>query len=177
MESTEEFEESKKKLKNFLDNQLKDYLSKEQKKFKIDGFMEVFKDALAKVGIGVKVNHIGFSKENTQKEMQRILKALKNSIATETQFNREDKEIGDSVILIDEFAGCYMHEYLSKNQLSKNHDLPEKSFLEVPGIVVAKEDFTFNCGHCEHDHHSNLVVYFPSVEKRYHIHSKLVKTI
>ena len=71
-----------------------------------------------------------------------------------------------------------MHDFETEEQLSKNFKRPLHTFVDTPAIVVETDtDFTFNCGHCDEEHKSDIVIYFPSIEKKYHIASKLVKLL
>lgn len=177
--------DSNKEFKEFIINKLKG-LSKPERRKAIDGLMQSFQEALAQLGIGMLFNGKHLDPDSTVEEASKHLdflleleKEMKEFIDNNDTIpvNDEEKVIGDSVILVDKYAGCYIHDYETKKQLSENHNLPLLDLTETPGIVIKKEEFIFNCGHCPNEHDSDLVVYFPSVERKFHINSRLVKIL
>jgi len=177
-------EKAKKKFKKLLVRELENTSASEKKNI-IDEFMNVLKESLSDVGVGVHIQHITPDISNSPsipehiKEFLNSLKGISKKIDdTEVKYDKDVKEIGDSVKLIGQWASSYMHDFVTKEQLSKNYDTPIENFIGETAIVVEKDlDFKFNCGHCEETHLSDIVIYFPSKQKRYHTLSKLVKII
>lgn len=184
---------SKEEFKKFIVSTLKG-LPKEAQRVVIDGFMEALEEALEEVGVSViiKSGHIGFSKNMSDEMMEDFIDMLKNNdinAKIEGTLDMKDlkegskdddgvKKIGDVIVVVGEISAHYMHDFDTEEQLSKNFEKPEETFIGTPGIVIDIDtDFTFLCGHCPNEHESDLVVYFPSVDKKYHVHSRLVKVI
>ena len=182
---------SKEEFKKFVIESLKD-LSQEEQKVVIDGFMTAIQEALGEMGIGVviKSGHVEAPSEMSDEMMKDFIDMLKgNDVDLENLGNLQDlkrnnkdddgvKKIGDAVVVVGEISANYMHDFDTKEQLSKNFEKPLENFIGTPGIIIDTDtDFIFNCGHCPNEHESDLVVYFPSVDKKYHVHSRLVKVI
>lgn len=177
----------KKEFKKFLIDRLKG-LPRDQQKAVIDGFMESIKEALGEIGIGVIIESANVdikAMRMSSSSIKEFISMLKDNGVEmpkeELKKGKRDfaiKTVGDSVIVTDKMSAFYMHEYESKVQLCKNFESPLKDFMGTPGIVIETGlEFVFDCGHCEQEHESDLVVYFPSVDKKYYIASKLVKIL
>jgi hypothetical protein len=107
----------------------------------------------------------------------KVIKIGEEKAYDETHDNA-DKELGDSVEVISKISVAYMHDFDTKIQLAKEHNIPENMFEGMKAVVIDTEtDFIFNCGHCDEEHKSDLVIYFPKLQKKYHISSNLVKLI
>jgi len=178
--NTEEF-------KQWLTKELKD-LRPERKETVVKGLIQAFIQALGDAGIEIEVHQK--VNEEFPSEMEDFIDMLKASVPpkileimekaekVENNMDRDDKVLGDNVQIIDRFAGAYMHDFDTKVQLSKDFDVPNKSFAGINAVVIdTNAEFEFNCGHCDETHRSDLVIYFPSTEKKYHIASKLVKLV
>jgi hypothetical protein len=88
------------------------------------------------------------------------------------------KQVGDSVVIMDVMAVNYMHDYETKEQLSKNFSVPKENFKDVPAIVIeVNTEFIFNCGHCDTDHKSDLVIFVPSLDRKFHAMSRSLRIL
>jgi len=171
--------------KKFLVSKLQG-LPRGRQRIVVDEFMEVIKEALGELGIGVVVESmdVDMRELKSPEHMKEFMDMLKRG-GVKTAFegiksvrDHEVKNIGDAVVVTDRASSFYMHDYETKEQLSKDFETPKELFLNVPAIVIESGlEFVFNCGHCEHDHQSDLVVYFPDTEKKYYIASNLVRIL
>ena len=173
-----------KKFKDWLVKRLSD-LRPERKREVVNNLIVLFIEALDDIGIKIKV--IVEVNEDFPKEMEDFIDMMKTRVSSEyiglnasveADFDEDIKEIGDKVVVIERTSSAYMHDFNTKEQLSKNYQHTEECFTELEAIVVETNlDFEFNCGHCDDIHSSDLVIYYPSLEKRYHVDSRIVKLV
>ena len=182
-------EKAKKEFKELLTRILTP-LNRKEKRNAIEGLMDVLKDTLKDLGVGVEIKHID-SSEDLGEEIQEMLSNFRPKGFLDFlkkisggDFDIADKDdltekiVGDSVIVIGEHSAYYMHDYETKKQLSKDLEMPIENFIDQPAVVIKTGvEFMFNCGHCDRDHGSDLVIYYPHKEKKYYIASSLVKHI
>ena len=99
-----------------------------------------------------------------------------------SKLDYSEKKEGDYVHIIGIATILYMHDYNTKQQLVKNHDLD--TLLDLKELknnlaIVAKcnVNFTYNCGHCDALHNSDTVIYYPHNKKKYYVNSRELKII
>ena len=169
-----------KKLKEVLIKAIESLPEEEQKDF-VEGIIEVIQQACQETGLDILIQNTSIV--TTSKGKEEFIEFLKkHSLSLEDMEEEEgedkrdfdEKKVGDSVVLVDDFATHYMHEYETEEQVGEKGE----SLLNTPAIVVETgQEFTFNCGNCDQLHTSELVIYFPSEEKKYYIANDLVKLI
>jgi hypothetical protein len=174
-------------------------LKPERKKVVVAGMVSAFEEALAEIGVRIKVKYI--ENEEFPQHMEEFIDMLKGMSGARVikigedgveemsndmkrleklsnGYDKGPKELGDTVKLINIGGEAYMHDFETKEQLSKNFELPEDHFEDKVAIVIETDtEFDFNCGHCDETHRSDLVIFFPDLKKSYHISSKFVKVI
>lgn len=169
-----------KKLKEALVKAIESLPEEKQKDF-VEGIIEVIQQACQETGINMLIQNVGIvTTSKGKEEFIEFLKKHRLSVEDMEEEEGEDKrdfdekKVGDSVVLVDDFALHYMHEYETKEQVGEKGE----SLLNTPAIVVdTGQEFTFNCGNCDQLHTSDLILYFPSTEKKYYIANDLVKLI
>jgi len=163
----------------------------EKKEEAVMNLIESFKEGLAELGFPVnitpKIN------EEFPPEMEKFIDMLRGGRAKifnlmegledlkemkEMETDSAIKEVGDTVVTLGKHTAVYMHDFETKEQLSSNKEMPKISFKGLVGIVVdANANFTFNCGHCDNLHQSDLVVHFSELGRSFHVKSDLVKIV
>ena len=181
--------------KQNLVNQIKN-LRPERKDLIINAMIEAFKEALEEVGVKLDIKIR--DNEEFPKHMEEFIDMLKSMPNAQVIKIGEDgsmenvskmhkasrdydtaiKNLGDTVKVTNVGGEAYMHDFVTKKQLSKDFELPKDIFTDKLAIVIEIDtEFKFNCGHCDDIHNSDLVIFFPDLKKSYHIHSKFVKII
>jgi hypothetical protein len=117
--------------------------------------------------------------KNNGMKMPESMEELKEyDMFKNVQRDESEKKIGDSVVIMDAMAVNYMHDYETKEQLSKNFSPPKENFKDVPAIVIELDtEFIFNCGHCDTDHKSDLVIFVPSLDRKFHAMSRSLRIL
>ena len=176
-----------KKLKEVLVKAIESLPEEKQKDF-VKEIMEIVQQACQETGLDILIQNTDVvidplvgskSKEdfiNFLKKHSLAIEEIEKQVEEEGGDKRDfdEKKVGDSVVIVDDFATHYMYEYETKEQVGEKGE----SLLNTPAIVVETgQEFTFNCGNCDQLHTSELVIYFPSEEKKYYIANDLVKLI
>ena len=99
-----------------------------------------------------------------------------------SKLDQTEKKTGDYVHLIHECVLMYLHDFDTKKQLIKNYDtdLIDKHQDLVNNLAIVADTnvkFTYNCGHCDEEHKSDLVIYYPHNKKKYYCKSIELKII
>lgn len=97
-------------------------------------------------------------------------------------FDFAPKEVGDKVMLCDTSYLNYFIDAETDIQLSKDReavsDEVKELFTSQPLIVVANNlNKVYNCGHCDHEHIHDLIVYVPATKQRFFCSTKEVKHV
>lgn len=92
------------------------------------------------------------------------------------------KKIGDRVKLIDKHQLNYFIDVETDKQLSTNFDTLSDAVVDLfinEEMVVTEVDIRkiYNCGHCEHEHVHDMVVFISKMNKRYYVNSKCFKVL
>jgi len=168
-------------------------LKPERKKIIVHNLIQAFIEALGDVGVRIKVEHI--ENEEFPKHMEDFIDMLKRGGLTgvdgmgviriskgeaeeimkpkSTLKDETEKELGDSVTIVDEESMEYMHDFDTKKKVSLKGDL----FGENAIVIDIDNRFTFKCDHCPDEHKSDLILFYPKTGKKYHAYSKYVKPI
>jgi hypothetical protein len=177
--------EHKKDFKAYLDIRLAN-LPKEIQKDMIKDYIEVIKDQLKGLGVSLVMEEtkIPIERISIPEHMKEFIDMLKSNMISSFDSQKSiaideaSKDIGDSVVVTDKMAEFYMHDFETEEAITKNLSDNLIDFSSTPAIVIAiNQEFHFNCGHCDETHKSNIVIYFPNIEKKYYIASNLVKLL
>lgn len=116
------------------------------------------------------------SLELIKEEMKNVLK--EEGLIENKTIPNDSKlmEIGDEVVLFNEFTLGYFIDEETDKQLSQNFQPLSKAITELycsKKMLVVKNniDKTYNCGHCSNEHHHDLVVFVPAVNRTYYASS------
>lgn len=99
-----------------------------------------------------------------------------------TERDHTTKEVGDKVEMCSENFLNYFIDVETNQQLTieRNHitDDIKDLFMSKPMTVVANNvKKEFNCGHCDHIHTHDLIVYVPETNRRYFTSTTDVKLV
>ena len=83
------------------------------------------------------------------------------------------KSIGDTVKLVHQGEINYLHDIETKAQMTSGYDITGMEdnmdlFDKTAIVAEIEQNYEYNCGHCEHMHHHDLVIYYPHNKKKYY---------
>lgn len=104
-----------------------------------------------------------------------------SGLSTEVLPDEDEKKVGDKVKLTHFIMINYMHEVSNETCVKDTEELDYEKYSDLidSEAIVAETNskFKYNCGHCDHLHKSDLIIYYPHNEKKYYISSRSVKLI
>jgi hypothetical protein len=100
--------------------------------------------------------------------------SLLEDIVKQPPYDKEKKEVGDKVCLIEPFAANYLW---NSDGVNISVDREEGKIMAKEEILVIKInlDLDLKCNHCPEKHHIDTLVYFTERKKEYYTIQKLLK--
>lgn len=113
-----------------------------------------------------------------------MMSSLEEELSSISKRKRDTtpKVVGDKLQLIDPFSINYFIDVETDSQLSTDFNTISRPILDIfraSEIIVAEIDIEkkYNCGHCENEHIHDMIVYIPSMKKRFYASSDYFKVI